>query len=144
MTEQPTEQWVQKFFRAVTVAPAGGGGPASACRMLVSGKLPSTARLPAARPERRRKERRLRFLSDDWLVNAEATVPRRTRRSDRFISMGEPSTSLMLRVAVDSVEGLNLGRVCLKASLAFFAVGFGVSGGGAWLQRARGGCEEAG
>ena len=88
MTEQPTEQWVQKFFRVVTVAPGGGGGPASACRMLASGKLPNAARLPAARPERRRNERRLR-LSPDWLANSEATLPRRNCRSERLISMGK-------------------------------------------------------
>ena len=38
MTEQPTEQWVQTFLRVVTVAPAGGGGPASALRTAPSGK----------------------------------------------------------------------------------------------------------
>ena len=32
MTVQPTEQWVQTFLRIVTVAPGGGGGPASALR----------------------------------------------------------------------------------------------------------------
>src|SRR5882757_5947978 len=121
MTEQPTEQWVQTFLRVVTAAPGGGGGPASACRILPSGKLPSAARLPAARPERRRKARRSRLLSDDFVANAEAIVPRRAWRSDRFISMRTSST---LRVAIDSVEILDLDGVRLKASLAFFGVAF--------------------
>src|SRR5882757_6325007 len=54
--------------------------------------------------------------------------------------MGASST---LRVAVDSVELLHLARVCLIARLAFFAVGLGVSGGGADLRRACGCCDEA-
>src|SRR5262245_17207217 len=64
VTVQPTEQWVQMFLRMVTCAPAGGGGPACAFRMLASGMLPSAARLPAARPDWRRKLRRLRELCD--------------------------------------------------------------------------------
>src|SRR6185312_17506229 len=60
VTVQPTEQWVQMLLRMVTAAPAGGGGPASALRTVVSGILPSAARPPAAMPERRRKVRRSR------------------------------------------------------------------------------------
>src|SRR5690348_17078322 len=50
VTVQPTEQCVQMLLRTATCAPAAGGGPASALRTLVSGKEPSAARLPAARP----------------------------------------------------------------------------------------------
>src|SRR6476660_6712611 len=58
--------------------------------------------------------------------------------------MAASSTSSALRLAVDSIEVLNLGGVWLKASLAFFAVAFGVSGSDAGLQSACGGCEQAG
>src|SRR5215468_8660228 len=58
VTVQPTEQCVQIFLRIPTAAPAGGGGPAAALRTAPSGSAPSPARLPAARPERRRKLRR--------------------------------------------------------------------------------------
>jgi hypothetical protein len=44
--------------------------------------------------------------------------------------MAASSTSSALRVAIDPVKVLNLGGVWLKARLAFFAVGFGVGGGG--------------
>src|ERR1700726_2824780 len=46
ITVQPTEQCVQTFFRTVTAAPGGGGGPASALRTAPSGSAPSAARLP--------------------------------------------------------------------------------------------------
>src|SRR5262249_54036704 len=75
-TVQPTEQCVQIFLRMVTCAPAGGGGPASALRTLVSGSAPSVARPPAARPERRRKARRSRPASD-WLCSGRGAPPRR-------------------------------------------------------------------
>src|SRR5258708_12069568 len=58
MTEQPTEQWVQMFLRVATVAPAEGGGHASALRMLPSGRLPSAPSAPAATPDRLAKPRR--------------------------------------------------------------------------------------
>src|SRR5258708_4138859 len=54
--------------------------------------------------------------------------------------MGACST---LRVAVGSVELLTLARVRLIARFAFFAVGFGVGGGGADLHGACGRCDEA-
>src|SRR5579864_236255 len=63
VTVQPTEQWVQMLLRTVTCAPAAGGGPASALRTEPSESAPSVARLPAARPERRRKVRRSRRRS---------------------------------------------------------------------------------
>src|SRR4029079_2275547 len=47
VTVQPTEQGVEMLLRMVTAAPAGGGGPASALRTVVSGILPSAARPPA-------------------------------------------------------------------------------------------------
>ena len=46
MTEQPTEQWVQKFFRVVTVAPAGGGGPASALRIAAERQIAERRQRP--------------------------------------------------------------------------------------------------
>src|SRR4029078_3242592 len=52
VTVQPTEQCVQMLLRMVTVAPAGGGGPASALRTLVSGSAPSVGRPPAQRAGR--------------------------------------------------------------------------------------------
>src|SRR5262245_58340629 len=85
ITVQPTEQWVQKFFRNVTCAPAGGGGPASALRTEPSGRLPSAARLPAARPERRRNVRRSKF--PDWRGSASASGRRCVSRSLRLISI---------------------------------------------------------
>src|SRR5262249_15203627 len=75
-TVQPTEQCVQIFLRMVTCAPAGGGGPASALRTLVSGSAPSVARPPATRPERRRKARRRTPLSVGF-CSARGTPPRR-------------------------------------------------------------------
>src|SRR6188472_2753940 len=64
VTVQPTEQCVQTLLRIVTAAPAGGGGPASALRTLVSGMAPIAARPPAAMPERRKNVRRSR--PRDW------------------------------------------------------------------------------
>ena len=58
VTVQPTAQCVQMLLRMVTAAPLAGGGPAFALRTLASGKAPSVARPPAARPDRRRKVRR--------------------------------------------------------------------------------------
>src|SRR5437016_11939477 len=75
VTVQPTEQWVQMFLRVATCAPAGGGGPACARRTLVRGRVPSAARLPATRPEPRRKPRRSR-PSSDRPGNAAASAPR--------------------------------------------------------------------
>src|SRR4051812_20767030 len=51
--------------------------------------------------------------------------------------------SSTLRVAVDSIESLNLGSVRLKTSSAFFNVGFGVGGGTAALQRGCGRGDDA-
>src|SRR5437762_9110591 len=58
VTVQPTAQCVQTFLRMSTAAPGAAGGPASALRTLVNGKVPIAARPPATRPERRRKVRR--------------------------------------------------------------------------------------
>src|SRR6201993_4325459 len=60
VTVHPTAQCVQTLLRTVTGTPVGGGGPALALRTAVSGKLPSAASPPAARPDRRRKLRRSR------------------------------------------------------------------------------------
>src|ERR1700688_2161577 len=104
MTEQPTEQWVHIFLRLVTCAPAGGGGPASALRRFASGSVPSVARLPATRPDRRKKPRRSRPRSD-WACEAAACTPLRTGRSVRLINIGCLSFG---RIAVDAVEVLDL------------------------------------
>src|SRR5690242_11841168 len=58
VTVHPTAQCVQMLLWIVTAAPAAGGGPAVAVRMLENGSAPSAARLPAARPDRCRKARR--------------------------------------------------------------------------------------
>src|SRR5581483_3437856 len=58
VTVQPTAQWVQMLLRMAAWVPAGGGGPALALRTEPSDNVPSVARLPAARPDRRRKARR--------------------------------------------------------------------------------------
>src|SRR6516225_6257959 len=84
VTVQPTEQCVQTFLRIATWAPAGGGGPASALRRLVSGSAPNAPRPPATRPERRRKVRRSSPRSD-WLAKA-ASCPRRASFSALLIS----------------------------------------------------------
>src|SRR6266851_5367651 len=85
ITEQPTEQWVQIFLRVVTVAPAGGGGPASALRTPPSDKFPSAASAPAVRPERFRKVRRSRSPLDSF-ASASTGLPRPRGRSDFLIS----------------------------------------------------------
>src|SRR5262249_36762474 len=79
MTVQPTEQCVQTFLRTVTAAPGGGGGPASALRTAPTDKVPTAARLPAARPDRRRKLRRSRSP----LVCGGSAAPNVLRRSSR-------------------------------------------------------------
>src|SRR6187402_3419178 len=56
VTVQPTAQCVQMLLWIVTFAPGAAGGPALAFRTLASGSTPSAATLPAARPERRKKE----------------------------------------------------------------------------------------
>src|SRR5258705_2429929 len=88
MTEQPTEQWVQIFFRVVTVAPAGGGGPASALRMPPSERFPRAASAPAVTPERFRNARRskpsFRWLA--WLPTSVRLLRRPGRPSDFLIS----------------------------------------------------------
>src|SRR6185437_5661110 len=62
VTVQPTAQCVQMFLWMVTAEPGAAGGPAFALRTLVSGMAPKAARPLAARPDRRRKARRSRFL----------------------------------------------------------------------------------
>src|SRR5581483_3522853 len=85
VTVQPTEQCVQMFLRMVTAAPAGGGGPASALRTLTSGRLPSVAKPPATRPERRRNARRS-MRPADRSARADASLPRWAWRSVLFVS----------------------------------------------------------
>src|SRR5437588_1400646 len=126
VTVQPTEQWVQMFLRMVTCAPAGGGGPALALRMLVSGSAPSVARLPATRPERRRKLRRSR-PPPDWPCSAAASAPRRAWRSVLLMSMDASSA----RIAVDPIEGLHvfgLPVAGLALLVVCFRVGVGCAG----------------
>ena len=65
ITVQPTEQCVQMFLRMVIATPGcGPAAAASALRTLASGKAPTAARPPTARPERRRKLRRSRAPPD--------------------------------------------------------------------------------
>src|SRR6185503_5793691 len=117
------------------VAPAvsGPAAAASALRTPVSGSAPSAARLPAARPERRRNVRRSR-LPREFSVSAAASVPRRdwVWRSARLISTA-PSL-LRVRIAVDVVIGLHVVGF-LVAGLALVIVVLGV---GARLARERG------
>src|SRR5271166_6198333 len=116
MTEQPTEQWVQTFLWLVTVAPGGGGGPASALRIPSRGKVPSAARLPAVRPERRRKLRRSN-PPEGRSASAGAARPRLGCRSDLLISTG---CALLRRIAVDAIEFLNFGGIRPIPRLALF------------------------
>src|SRR6266566_5504017 len=104
VTVQPTEQWVQMFLRVSTGAPGLGGGPASALRTLPSGRAPTVASPPAMRPERGRKLRRS-SAPPDWPANAAASVPRRASRSVRLIST---AASLLGRILVDAVIGLDV------------------------------------
>src|SRR5712691_1799296 len=134
-TVQPTEQWVQMFLRMVTCAPAGAGGPAFALRMLVSGSAPSAARLPAASPERRKKDRRSRPPFDIPCSAAES-APRRTGRSDLRISMIASSA----RIPINAVVGLHVLGL-LVTRLAFLIVGFRIGPSGR-CERARGGCRD--
>ena len=105
---------MQTFLRVVTVAPGGGGGPASALRTPPSGKLPSAANAPAVRPERFRKLRRSSYPFVP-LASAATTPPRARWRSDLLISTG---ASLPDRIRVDTVEVANLRGVGLIARLA--------------------------
>src|SRR5215467_5778728 len=93
VTVQPTEQCVYTLLRIVTSAPATGGGPALALRTPASGIVPSAARPPATRPERRRKLRRSR-PPPACSVSAAASAPRRiwplAWRSVRLISTARP------------------------------------------------------
>src|SRR3954463_12508759 len=102
MTVQPTEQCVQTFLRIVTVAPGGGGGPASALRTLPPPGVPSAARPPAVRPERRRKLRR--SMPPGWAPIPTDRAPPRAARSALLIS----TSASPGRIAVDSVKGLDL------------------------------------
>src|SRR5437763_1764445 len=136
-TVQPTEQWVQMFLRMVTAVPGAAGGPACALRTLPSGNAPSVARLPATKPERRRKLRRSRAPCD-WSLASAASEPRRAWRSVLLISMSASST----RIPVDPIERLHVGGVRLVARLALLVVGLGV---GVRLDRERpGGCRRHG
>src|SRR5437588_6294393 len=103
VTVQPTEQWVQMFLRMVTCAPGGGGGPACALRTPLSGSVPSEARPPATRPERRRKVRRSSPPSHPS-CSACASALRRAVRSVLLISM-TPSSA---RIPIDPIERLYL------------------------------------
>src|SRR5262249_32904265 len=80
VTVHPTEQCVQTFLRTSTSTPVGGGGPASARRVPASGSAPSAARLPAAMPDRRRKERRSTPLPE-FRANVSTSDAGRARRS---------------------------------------------------------------
>src|SRR5215204_3960441 len=90
------------FFLISSLAPAGGTGPASALRAPASGNAPIAARPPAAKPDRRRKERRL-MPPEELPANAAASCPRRASRSVLLIS-----TVRLPLVAVDAIEGLHV------------------------------------
>src|SRR5262249_58938171 len=62
VTVQPTEQWVQMFLRITAPMLSGPATAASALRTVPSGIVPSTARLPAPIPERRKNARRSRAV----------------------------------------------------------------------------------
>src|SRR6185369_17005678 len=113
------------FLRLVTLAPGGGGGPASALRMPPTDRLPRPARLPAARPERRRNVRRSRLLPVEP-ARVAASVPRRACRSDLRMATCPPSGS---RIAIDPVEVLNFRRIRLVAGLALFRDGLALGRG---------------
>src|SRR4029079_1292035 len=137
MTVQPTEQWVQIFLRMV--APAVAIDPAAfALRTVASGKAPTAASPPAARPERRRKLRRSSWPWDGP-AKAEARVPRRAWRSVRLISMWVP---LSARIPVHAVVGLHVIGLFVTG-LALLIVGLVVRGGDAGERRC-GGCRDPG
>src|SRR3954464_13595251 len=108
MTVQPTEQWVQMLLRRTTSI-SGSTGPASAFFTVASGKAPSAAIPPAARPELRRKLRR-----SIWPA-APATAARADDRRDErcwvepvrlFTSMdGSPPSKGSKRVVLLDVLG---------------------------------------
>src|SRR6266481_9968171 len=85
VTVQPTEQCVQMLLRVSTVLPGFGGGPASALRTPLTGSVPSAARAPAARPERRRNARRSIPLGS--APSAPTKAPRRAARSALLMSI---------------------------------------------------------
>src|SRR5579863_10388889 len=99
VTVQPTEQCVQMLLWTVTCAPGRGGGPASALRTEPSSSAPTVARLPAARPERRRNERRSRPPSN-LVGDAPARFLLRARRSVLLVST---AASSLRRIAIDAV-----------------------------------------
>src|SRR5205823_14374443 len=74
VTVQPTEQWVQMFLRITAPMLSGPVTAASALRTVPSGIVPSTARLPAPIPERRKKARPSRAVA--WAASP-AREPRR-------------------------------------------------------------------
>src|SRR5687768_11152055 len=112
MTVQPTEQWVQMLLRRVTSI-SGSTGPASAFFTVASGKAPSAAMPPAARPELRRKLRR-----SIWpvLLAAAAKVDARGERwaepARLFTSMdGSPPSKPVQRVELFDVLGFLVARL---------------------------------
>src|SRR6476661_10902094 len=76
VTVHPTEQCVQMLLRTVAPAESGPAAPASALRTLPTGSVPSAARAPPARPDRRRNVRRSR--PPVCPARASATDPRRS------------------------------------------------------------------
>src|SRR4029079_10100495 len=103
VTVQAHEQNVQTFLRMVTAAPAAAGGPACALRTLVRGNSPSEARLPATKPERRRKARRSRPAAEEAFANW-ARDRRWLECSLRLISMN--ASSFFHGIASEAVEPL--------------------------------------
>src|SRR5262245_51245406 len=101
MTVQPTEQCVHTVLRRVTSAPALGGGPALAGRTLPISSVPSMARPPAVRPDRRRNVRR----------SSPAGLPAMAVERDVLragVSAFLTSTFGLRSVAIDAVERLDV------------------------------------
>src|SRR5262252_9061346 len=74
VTVQPTEQWVQMFLRITAPMLSGPVTAASALRTVPSGGIvPSTARLPAPIPERRKNARRSRAVL--WAASPASGAP---------------------------------------------------------------------
>src|SRR3954447_5495229 len=73
VTVQPPAQWVQTLFRMGAPEESGPAAAASALRTLPTGSALSAARLPPARPERRRNVRRSR--PPEWPDSASTADP---------------------------------------------------------------------